>query len=122
MTYYRNRQRARLAAKDYMRGTRLRRDSEQLADKSLKDKFACSEWTINRVKNGLPTNVLNEEEQTWVRGCIAEKAVIDRQLPMLTKEHLCHHYQVSREAVDIELNLLGFESPKAKRKKKVSAA
>lgn len=105
-----------------MGGAKLRRDSEQLADKSLKDKFACSEWTINRVKHGLPTSVLDEEDQVLVRMLIAEKVEIDRKLPLLTKEYLGHKYQVSREAIDIELDLMGFESPKARRKKKAATA
>ncbi len=114
--------RARQAAADYMGGAKLRRDSEQLADKSLKDKFACSEWTINRVRHGMPTSVLDEEDQVLVRKLIAEKVETDKKLPRLTKEYLGYKYQVSREAIDMELDLAGFVNPKAKRKKKVAAA
>lgn len=114
--------RAQQAAKDYMLGAKLRRDSSQTTDKSLAEKFACSQWAINRVKNGLPTDVLDEEDKSFIRQLVADKAAADKRLPMLTKEYLGYKHQVSREAIDLQLELLGYVKPAPKRKKKVAAA
>lgn len=108
MTERLKRERARRAAREYMTGVKLRRDSRQLANKSLGSKFDCSERTINRVKQGLPTSVLSEEDQALVRLLTAEKVQIDKKLPALTKEYLGYKHQVSRDAIDLQLELLGF--------------
>ncbi|MGO1500818.1 MAG: hypothetical protein ACTHWH_05995 [Marinobacter sp.] len=122
MIDYMTRQRARQAAKEYMVGAKLRRDSGQLADKSLADKFACSEWAIKRARYGLPTRALSEEDQALVRDCITDRAEIEKRLPMLTKEYLAYKHSVSHEAIDFQLELLGFVSPNAKRKEKAEIA
>jgi hypothetical protein len=122
VTHYANRLRARQAAQDYMGGAKLRCDAEELADKSLAKKFDCNECTIKRVKNHLPVGVLDEEDQKLIRLCALEKEVLDHSVAQLTKEALCHRYQVSREAIDRELDLAGFVNPKAKRKKKKKVA
>lgn len=122
MTDYQKRTRAKEAAQEYMLGVKLRRDSSQTTDKSLASKFGCSEWTVNRVKNGLPTSVLDEEDQAFMRVLAADKAEADKRLPMLTKEYLGYKHQVSHEAIDLQLELLGYVKPIHKRKKKVAAA
>lgn len=122
MTKRTNQERARLAAQEYMTGVKLRRDASQTTDKSLADKFACSQWTINRAKNALPTNVLSEEDQALVRQLAADKIAASKQLPMLTKEYLGYKHRVSRDAIDLQLELLGYVKPIHKRKKKVAAA
>ncbi|MFP3979151.1 hypothetical protein [Marinobacter sp. KMM 10035] len=122
MNHHARRLRARQAAQDYMAGAKLRRDSEQLSDKSLAKKFACNEGTIKRVKSCMPVGVLVEEDQKLIRLCAREKVELDQRVARLTKEALCYRHQVSREAIDIELDLMGFESPKAKRKKKAATA
>ncbi|NWN92275.1 hypothetical protein HLV39_12315 [Marinobacter adhaerens] len=116
MTDYQKTARAKEAAQEYMRGVKLRRDASQTTDKSLADKFACSQWTINRAKNALPTNVLSEEDQALVRQLAADKIAASKQLPMLTKEYLGYKHQVSRDAIDLQLELLGFVKPAAKHK------
>lgn len=114
--------RARQAAADYMVGAKLRCDAEELADKSLAKKFACNEGTIKRVKQHMPVGVLDEEDQKLIRLCAKEKEELDQRVSRLTKTALCHRYQVSQDAINVELDLAGFVNPKTKRKKKVAAA
>tara|TARA_R110001583_G_scaffold25218_6_gene91450 strand:+ start:1984 stop:2349 length:366 start_codon:yes stop_codon:yes gene_type:complete len=114
MTDYQKQARAKEAAQEYMLGVKLRRDSSQTTDKSLAEKFGCSQWTINRVKNGLPTDVLDEEDKSLIRQLVADKAAADKRLPMLNKDYLMYKHQVSREAIDLQLELLGFVKPRAK--------
>jgi len=114
--------RAREAAKDYMLGAKLRIQAEELSDKSLAKKFTRNEATIKRVKLNMPVRVLDKEDQDLIRLCIREKDRLDRRLGSLTKACLAVQYQVTTDAISLELDFAGFESPKAKRKKKVSAA
>lgn len=113
--------RARQAAKDYMHGADLRAQSEELSDKLLGVKFGCSSFTIRKVREHMPVVALDDEDQVLIRQCAAEKARIDQQLPKLTKSYLSRHYQVSPEAIDIELDLVGWEDPRIQRKKRRAA-
>lgn len=122
MTHSQKRARAQEAAKEYMLGVKLRRDSSQTTDKSLAGKFGCSEWTIHRAKNGLPAGALNEEDQNLVRQLAADKVEADKRLPMLTKQYLGDKHQVSQEAIELQLDLLGFVRPAPKRKQKAATA
>ncbi|GGE75821.1 hypothetical protein GCM10011533_30210 [Streptosporangium jomthongense] len=122
MTHYQKRLKAREAAREYMAGAKLRRDSEQLADKVLAAKFGCNEVTIKRVKNRLPVGVLDEDDQKLIRLCAREKAELDQKIIRLTKAALSRQYQVSQEAINIELDLMGFKSSRVKRKKKATTA
>lgn len=114
--------RARQAAKDYMGGASLRAESSELSDKKLAGKFACNVTTIKRVREHLRVTVLDEEDQELIRQCVAERSRIDEQLPKLTKAYLCCHYDVSVEALDLELELAGWEDPRHKRKSQGAAA
>lgn len=113
--------RARKAAKDYMHGADLRAQSEELSDKLLGVKFGCSSFTIRKVREHMPVVALDDEDQALIRQCAAEKARIDQQLPKLTKSYLSRHYQVTPEAIDIELDLVGWEDPRILRKKRRAA-
>lgn len=113
--------RARQAAKDYIHGANLRAQSEELSDKLLGVKFGCSSFTIRKVREHMPVVVLDDEDQALIRQCAAEKARIDQQLPKLSKSYLSRHYQVSLEAIDIELDLVGWEDPRIQRKKRRAA-
>lgn len=115
MTDQLKRIRAQQAAKDYMLGAKLRAQAEQLSDKSLAGKFGCNEWTIKRVKHALPTGVLDDDDQSLVRQCASEKTSLDKKVRTLTKAALCYSYKVSHEAIDLELELMGYEKPKRKR-------
>ncbi len=119
---YLSKMKVRLAAKDYMRGATLRADSDELSDKRLAGKFACHVTTIKRVREHMPVTALDEDDQALIRECVKEKARIDAQLPTLSKTYLCKHYGVSEEAMDIELELAGWEDPRQKRKKQRAAA
>lgn len=114
--------RARKAALEYIRGANLRGESEELSDKVLAGKFACHASTIRKVRKHLPVTALETGDQELIRQCAAEKARIDDQLPQLSKEYLARHYDVSAEAIDIELQLLGWEDPRLKRKNRKAAA
>lgn len=114
--------RAKLAAQEYMEGIKLRRDSMQLSDKSLGNKFGCSEWAVNRVKHGLPTNALDAEDKALIRLLVAEKAEADRMIPRFTKAYLGYKHQVSRKAVERELDVMGFVSPYTKGESKGAVA
>lgn len=108
------RQRARKAAQDYMYGAGLRAESMELSDKFLAGKFACHVSTIKKVREHMPVSVLDPDDQRLIRQCVAERARIDVQLPRLTKAYLTKHYGISAEALDIELELAGWEDPRSK--------
>lgn len=110
--------RARQAAKDYMYGARLRAQSDELSDKVLAGKFGCHVSTIKRIRERLPVSVLDDGDHELIRQCAAEKARIDSHLPKLSKAYLSRHYQVTPEAIDIELDLAGWEDPRALKKKR----
>lgn len=116
------RKRARKAAKDYMHGASLRAESAELSDKCLAGKFACHVTTIKKVREHMPVSALDQDDQELIRKCAAEKARIDVQLPRLTKAFLTRHYGVSTEALDIELELAGWEDPRAKSKNRGAVA
>lgn len=123
MSGYQNaRMRVRLAANEYMRGANLRSESEELSDKRLAGKFACHVTTIKRVREHMPVTALDEDDQALIRECVKEKARIDEQLPMLTKTYLCKKHGVSLEAIDIQLELAGWEDPRQKRKNQRAVA
>lgn len=114
--------RARKAAKDYMHGAHLRAEAAELSDKSLAGKFACHLTTIKKVRDYMPVTALDQDDQDLIRQCAAEKARIDAQLPRLTKAFLTRHYGVSTEALDLELELAGWEDPRAKSKNREAVA
>lgn len=113
--------RARQAAKDYMHGATLRVQSDELSDKVLAGKFACHVSTIKRIREHLPVSVLDDDDQVLIRQCAAEKARIDAQLAKLTKAFLTKHYGVSSDAIDVELELAGWEDPRTLRKSRRQA-
>lgn len=116
------RKRARQAAMEYMSGATLRAQSEELSDKRLAGKFACGVATIKRIREHLPVTVLDQADQELIRQCMKEKARIDGHLPSLSKVYLCRAYGISVEALDLELELAGWEDPRQKRKNQGAAA
>ena len=121
-TNHLSKMRARQVAKDYMHGADLRAQAEELSDKLLAVKFGCSSFTIRKVREHMPVVALDDDDQALIRQCAAEKARIDAQLPRLTKAFLTRHYGVSTEALDIELELAGWEDPRAKSKNRGAVA
>lgn len=105
-----------------MSGASLRAESEELSDKRLAGKFACGVATIKRIREHLPVAALDEDDQELIRQCVAERSRIDGQLPRLSKVYLCRHYGISVEALDLELELAGWEDPRQKRKNQGAAA
>ena len=105
-----------------MSGATLRAESAELSDKKLAGKFACNVTTIKRVREHLKVSVLDEYDQELIRQCMKEKDRIDGQLPSLSKVFLCRHYGISVEALDLELELAGWEDPRQKRKNQEAVA
>lgn len=114
--------RVRQAAKDYMNGASLRAESAELSDKKLAGKFACNVTTIKRIRDHLRVTVLDQDDQHLIRQCMKEKDRLDAQLPSLSKVYLCRHYGISVEALDLELELAGWEDPRQKRKNQETVA
>ncbi|KMQ75284.1 hypothetical protein Msub_11486 [Marinobacter subterrani] len=92
-----------------MHGASLRAESAELSDKCLAGKFACHVTTIKKVREHMPVSALDQDDQELIRQCAAEKARIDVQLPRLTKAFLTRHYGISTEALDLELELAGWD-------------
>lgn len=112
MIDYMTKKRARLAAQEYMDAEPLRSASAELSDHVLANKFGCGRCTIKKVREGIPVQVLDRDDQELIRKCAAEKAAIDERLPRHSKTYLAKKHRVTPENIDIELQLAGWEQPK----------
>jgi CTP-dependent riboflavin kinase len=72
----------------YRHGQALRKQAKQLSNRSLATKFERGLITIQRIAEGQPVRV-PEDEQALIRDCMAERARLLREASELTAEKLC---------------------------------
>lgn len=115
MIDYTEKFRARKAAKEYIRGNQVRIDANELSPLSLAGKFAVSEYAIKRAIAHTPVSSLTDREAALVRQCHGEHQKLLRVSERLSKACLAVQYRTTQNAINIELELMGYAGPRKVR-------
>lgn len=93
-------------AKLYLEGRRMRAQAKQLSQTMLAKKFDRSANIVNKIANGIPVNV-PQDEQDLIRACIAERDRLKSRAAELTMPRLCERYRVAHQTIESQLILMG---------------